>query len=47
MTTYQTIKGITFNTIPILMDIGIFYFILTFNLSKLLRFFERRMKKHA
>ena len=47
MTTYQTIKGITFNTIPILMDIGIFYFILTFSLSKLLRFFERRMKKHA
>ena len=47
MTTYQVIKGVTFNAIPTLMDIGIFYFVLTFSLSKLLGLFERRMKKRA
>ena len=44
MTTYATIKGITFNTVPTLMDIGIIYFILTFTLSKMLGVMERRMK---
>lgn len=44
MTTYATIKGITFNTVPTLMDIGIIYFVMTFTLSKLIGYAERRMK---
>ena len=44
MTTYAVIKGITFNIIPTLMDIGIVYFVMTFTLSKLLGVVERRMK---
>lgn len=44
MTTYSIIKGITFNAIPTLMDIGIIYFIMTFTLSKLLGILERKMK---
>ena len=47
MTTYQTIKGITFNPIPTLMDVGVIYFVLTFSLSKLLGSLEGRMKKNA
>ncbi len=47
MTTYSVIKGITFNVIPTLMDIGVIYFVLTFTLSKLLGIMERRMKKSA
>ena len=47
MTTYAVIKGITFNVIPTLMDIGVVYFILTFTLSKLLGIAERRMKASA
>ena len=47
MTTYAVIKGITFNVIPTLMDIGVIYFILTFTLSKLLGIAERRMKASA
>ena len=47
MTTYKTINGVTHSTIPVLLDIGIFYFVLTFSLSKLLGVFERRMKKRA
>ncbi len=47
MTTYATIKGITFNTVPTLMDIGIIYFVMTFTLSKLLGIAERRMKASA
>ncbi len=47
MTTYQTIKGVTFNALPILMDVGIIYFVLTFSLSKLLGLLEKRMKQHA
>ncbi len=47
MTTYSIIKGITFNAIPTLMDIGIVYFVLTFSLSKLMGLFERRMKASA
>lgn len=45
MTTYSEIKGTTFNALPILMDVGIIYFILTFTLSKGLGVIERRMKK--
>ncbi|MBP5224143.1 MAG: amino acid ABC transporter permease [Lachnospiraceae bacterium] len=47
MTTYQTIRGITFNTIPTLFIIGIVYFVMTFSLSKILKVFERRMKRSA
>lgn len=47
MTTYATIKGVTFNTVPTLMDIGIIYFVMTFTLSKLLGMAERRMKAGA
>ena len=47
MTTYSVIKGVTFNVIPTLMDIGIIYFVLTFTLSKLLGMAERRMRASA
>jgi His/Glu/Gln/Arg/opine family amino acid ABC transporter permease subunit len=47
MTTYATIKGVTFNTVPTLMDIGIIYFVMTFTLSKLLGLLERRLKAGA
>ena len=47
MTTYAVIRGITFNPIPTLMDIGIVYFLMTFALSKLLRVLERRLNKDA
>ena len=47
MTTYSIIKGITFNVIPTLMDIGIIYFVVTFTLSKTLGMAERRMKAAA
>ena len=47
MTTYHVIVGKTHNSLPILMIIGIIYFVLNFVLSKLLGVFERRMKAHA
>ena len=47
MTTYKVINGFTFQTVPVLFDMAIFYFLLTFSLSKLLGVFERRMKKRA
>ena len=47
MTTYAIIKGITYNIIPTLMDIGVIYFVLTFSLSKLMGVLERRMKASA
>ena len=47
MTTYSIIKGITFNVIPTLMDIGVIYFVMTFTLSKLIGIAERRMKASA
>ena len=47
MTTYHIIVGKTHNSLPILMIIGIIYFILNFVLSKALGVFERRMKAHA
>ena len=45
MTTYSVVKGVTFNVIPTLMDIGVIYFVLTFTLSKLLGMAERRMRQ--
>ena len=47
MTTYSVVKGVTFNVIPTLMDIGVIYFVLTFTLSKLLGIAERRMRASA
>ncbi len=47
MTQYHVIVGKTHNSLPILMIIGIIYFILNFVLSKALGVFERRMKSHA
>ena len=47
MTSYHIIVGKTHNSLPILMIIGIIYFVLNFVLSKLLGIFERRMKAHA
>lgn len=47
MTQYHIIVGRTHNSLPILMIIGIIYFVLNFVLSKALGAFERRMKAHA
>ena len=47
MTQYHVIVGKTHNSLPILMIIGIIYFILNFVLSKALGIFERRMKARA
>ena len=47
MTQYHIIVGRTHNSLPILMIIGIIYFVLNFVLSKALGVFERRMKAHA
>lgn len=47
MTQYHIIVGRTHNSLPILMIIGIIYFVLNFVLSKLLGVFERRLKAHA
>lgn len=47
MTSYHIVVGTTHNSLPILMIIGIIYFILNFVLSKALAVFERRMKAHA
>lgn len=47
MTQYHKIVGTTHNPLPILMIIGIIYFVLNFVLSKALGVFERRMKASA
>lgn len=47
MTSYHIVVGTTHNSLPILMIIGIIYFILNFVLSKALAVFERKMKAHA
>jgi His/Glu/Gln/Arg/opine family amino acid ABC transporter permease subunit len=47
MTQYHIIVGKTHNSLPILMIIGIIYFVLNFVLSKILGVFERRMKAYA
>ncbi len=47
MTQYHIIVGKTHNSLPILMIIGVIYFVLNFVLSKLLGVFERRMKARA
>ena len=47
MTTYKTVVGITHNSLPTLMIIGVIYFVLTFILSKFLKLYEKRLKSHA
>ena len=47
MTQYHKIVGTTHNPLPILMIIGVIYFVLNFILSKGLGVFERRMKQSA
>jgi ABC-type amino acid transport system permease subunit len=44
MTTYNTIKGITYLSLEPLIVIGVIYFILTFTLSKAIAVLERRLK---
>lgn len=46
MTIYYTVIGVTHNSLPTLMIIGIIYFVVNFILSKLLKLVERKMK-HA
>lgn len=43
MTTYRTINGALYLTLEPLIIVGIIYFILTFSLSKLIAYSERRM----
>lgn len=43
MTTYRTINGALYLTLEPLIIVGIIYFLLTFTLSKLITYFERRM----
>ena len=44
MTQYLLIKGTTYLPIEPLVIVGIIYFVVTFLLSKLFGFFERRMR---
>lgn len=46
MTVYYTVVGVTHNSLPTLMIIGVIYFVVNFALSKLLKYVERKMK-HA
>lgn len=43
MTTYKTINGALYLTLEPLLVVGVIYFILTFSLSKLIAYSERRM----
>ena len=47
MTTFATVKGVTFKALPTLMVVGVIYFLMTFTLSKLMGVLERRMKASA
>ena len=47
MTVYHILVGKTHNSLPILMIIGIIYFVINFILSKCLKVFERRLKARA
>lgn len=47
MTAYKDVVGVTYNSLPALMIVGVLYFVLNFSLSKILVRFERKMKKHA
>ena len=43
MTTYKTVNGVFYMTLEPLIIVGIIYFVLTFTLSKLIGYSERRM----
>ena len=47
MTTYLTVKAVTYNPLPTLMIVGVIYFVLNFVLSRLLKIVERKMKAYA
>ena len=47
MTIYKDVVGVTHNSLPTLMIVGVIYFVLTFILSKGLKLLEKRMKSHA
>lgn len=47
MTCYKNIVGVTHNALPTLFIVGVVYFVLTFALSKAMKFLERRMKARA
>lgn len=47
MTTYLTVKAVTYNPLPTLMITGVIYFVLNFVLSRLLKILERKMKAYA
>ncbi len=47
MTCYKDIVGVTHNALPTLFIVGIIYFVLTFVLSKVMKYLERRMKARA
>ena len=44
MTKYDEIKSVNYNAFPAYIVIGIIYFVLTFSLSKIMKFAERKMK---
>ncbi len=44
MTQYKEVVGVTYNSFPTLLLVGVIYFILNFVLSKIIGVFERRMK---
>lgn len=45
MTSYYEVKSATFLSLPTLMIVGIIYFVITFTLSKIIAYFEKRMKR--
>ena len=47
MTTYLSVKAVTYNPLPTLMIVGVIYFVLNFVLSRLLKSLERKMKAYA
>lgn len=44
MTKYDEIKSVNYNAFPAYIVIGIIYFVLTYSLSKIMAFVERKMK---
>ena len=44
MTTYRTVNGATFLTLEPLFIAGVIYFVLSFTLSKLVAYLERRLR---
>lgn len=44
MTSYKTVQSSTFLALPSLIIVGLIYLVVTFTLSKIVAYFERRMK---